>query len=297
MLMSNPSVSVAPMRLLRVPSRLAAAFLPSSTGGAFASVCPILPAGVLLVSLAGCTGLVDIPDNPRLVVPPDSSMPVIRTEPARGDDPAPGSVSSPTEPAPEAAPPVSPALNANDTSDRNIEDERSDAGAPAFDAGIPLPNEPTVPPPGTLCPEPESLGPNGRCFVVTATLLSWADARLECRSRGPGWDLASIRDDAVNQFMGELGAGEAWVGASDADTEGLWLWVGDGTPFWRGDGATGSAIGAAYENWNSDEPNGRNNSACARLVFTANAAPNPAPAWADLECFELLRSVCDGPPL
>jgi hypothetical protein len=109
--------------------------------------------------------------------------------------------------------------------------------------------------------------------------------------------LASIRDDAVNQFMVALGAEEAWIGASDADTEGLWLWVGDGTPWWRGNGATGSAIGAAYENWNSDEPNGGNNSDCARLVFTTNAAPNPPPAWADLECFELLRSVCDGPPL
>lgn len=279
------------MRSSRFPSRLAAAFLPSGTEGAFASVCRVL----LPCVSAGCTGVFDIPDNPRLVAPPDESAPAI-TEPAPADDAPPGSVGVPAEREPESPPLASPALNTADTSGRNIENERTDAGAPGVDAGEPPPDEAPVPPVAG-CRPPESSGPNGRCFVVTTALLSWADARLECQSRGPGWDLASIRDDAVNRFMGDLGAGEAWIGASDADAEGRWLWVGDGTPFWQGDGVTGSAVGAAYENWNSDEPNGRNNSACARLVFIANGAPILAPAWADLECFELLRSVCDGPPL
>lgn len=241
--------------------------------------------------LAGCTGLFDIPDDPRWVVPPDASMPIIRADPTAAGDPPPGPVGGPppreSEGNPEAAPPPSPASSTNDTPGPSVENSGRDAGAP--DAGAPLP--------AAGCREPESLGPNGRCFLVTSTPLSWSDARLACLGRGPGWDLASIRDDAVNQFMGALGAEQAWIGASDADTEGLWLWVGDGTPWWRENGATGSAIGAAYENWNSDEPNGGNNSDCARLVFTTNTAPNPPPAWADLECFELLRSVCDGPPL
>jgi hypothetical protein len=242
--------------------------------------------------LAGCTGLFDIPDDPRWVVPPDASMAVVRADPTPADEPlgpVGGTTPRESDGDPEAAPLPSPALSTIDTPGPTLENEGRDAGSPAPDAG--------APPPATRCRGPESLGPNGRCFLVTSTPLSWSDARLECLARGPGWDLASIRDDAVNRFMGDLGAEEAWIGASDADTEGLWLWVGDGAPFWRGNGATGSAIGAAYENWNSDEPNGGNNSACARLVFTTNAAPNPPPAWADLECFELLRSVCDGPPL
>src|SRR5690242_5469928 len=99
------------MSLLQIPSRLAAAFRSSGTEGAFARVC--------LLSLAGCTGLSDIPDNPRLVAPPDESMPVIRTEPP----PSPGSVSSPAEGDPEATPLASPAPNDDDTAGRNIEDE------------------------------------------------------------------------------------------------------------------------------------------------------------------------------
>lgn len=252
------------------------------------------------LALAGCTGLFDIPDDPRLVSAPDESMPGSGGAPSPMDDSTPPAAADTAERPSGEAPIPSPSLNAAGTEDnagRNVEDERSDAGG-ALDAGAAAPDaSPVVPPPANGCTEPERLGPNGRCFVVTTALLSWDDARAECRARGPGWDLASIPDGAVNQFMGELGAGEAWIGASDDDTEGLWLWVSDGTPFWRGDGLTGSAVDSAFENWNSDEPNGRNNSACARLVFSANAAPNPLPAWADLECFELLRSVCDGPAL
>jgi hypothetical protein len=241
--------------------------------------------------------LFDIPDNPRLVASPDASMPVIGPEPDPVNESMPGPTSGPTEPLPNIEGPGTPpleGLDAGDTDGRNIEDGRSDAGAVDLDGGAPIDD---VPPPSPACIEPEVLGPNGRCFMVTSTLLSWADARLACQARRAGWDLASIRDDAVNQFMNDLGAGEAWIGASDADDEGRWVWVDDGTPFWNGNGDTGSAIDSAYENWNSDEPNGNNNSACARLVGNANAAPNPAPAWADLECFELRRSVCNGPPL
>jgi hypothetical protein len=251
-------------------------------------------------ALAGCTGLFDIPDEPRLVSAPEESMPGSDGQPSPMDDsmppPAGALVERPSDETTAMAPPLN-AVGTAANAGRNIEDGRRDAGATLEAGAAAADASPLTPPVASGCTEPELLGPNGRCFVLTTTLLSWDDARDECRARGPGWDLASIPSDAVNQFMGELGAGEAWIGASDDDTEGLWVWVGDGTPFWRGDGLTGSAIGSAFENWNSDEPNGRNNSACARLVFTANAAPNPLPAWADLECFELLRSVCDGPAL
>jgi hypothetical protein len=279
------------MRFLRLPSRLAATLRASGIDSVLATLS--------LASLAGCTGLFDIPDDPRLVSAPDASMPGIRVEPPPLDGSLPPTTSTPAEPSSEVTPP--PPLDTvmtGDTPGRNIEDERSDAGAPSADAAVPPPDASPVPPPPTpACAEPAVLGPNGRCFALTSTLLSWADARQECQSRGPGWDLASIQDGAVNEFMGDLQAGEAWIGASDADEEGLWVWVSDGTPFWDGDGTTGNAVGSAFENWNSNEPNGRNNSACARLVFTTNDAPNPPPAWADLECFELLPSVCDGPQL
>jgi hypothetical protein len=154
------------------------------------------------------------------------------------------------------------------------------------DATAPEPAAVPAPTPG--CAALESLGPNGNCFVALAALVSWAEARLDCRARGVGWDLASIRSPAVNEFVAGLAGAEAWIGGSDAANEGTWRWVSDGTPFWQGL-AAGSAFGGAYANWNPDEPNGGVFSDCMRIV------PPVGGSWADLECDTLRGSVCEGP--
>jgi hypothetical protein len=141
----------------------------------------------------------------------------------------------------------------------------------------------------------ESAGPDGRCYVIVDTLLSWVDARSSCLARGAGWDLAAVRSDAVALVMADLVVTQAWIGASDADEEGTWLWVNEGVPFWSGTGTTGNVLNGEYENWNSDEPNGRGASDCARLFRPASAPLSSIPTWADLECFELLPAVCEGP--
>jgi hypothetical protein len=140
------------------------------------------------------------------------------------------------------------------------------------------------------CAGAQSLGPNGRCFVREATLLSWSDARTSCRALGPGWDLVSIHSAEVDQFLAGLLTTEAWIGASDADLEGTWSWVDDGTAFWRGNWPNGRALGGAYANWNFSEPNGGVNTNCARIV------PLVGRHLADLECGSLRGALCEGPP-
>lgn len=124
--------------------------------------------------------------------------------------------------------------------------------------------------------------------MLVATLLSWSDARQACQALGDGWDRGSIRTEQVNQFLAGLLSSETWIGATDLDTEGNWVWASDGQPFWRGNGATGSAVNGAYVNWNGTEPNG-GKSDCARVV------PALATTWADVECSALRSSVCEGP--
>jgi hypothetical protein len=131
--------------------------------------------------------------------------------------------------------------------------------------------------------------------VPVSTLLAWSDARTSCLARGSGWDLAAIRDEATNEFLTRVVPVETWIGASDAEREGIWVWVSDGTPFWSGNGLEGNALNDAFENWNSDEPNGAGNSDCARLVRLGNAAAGSPYTWADRECFEPRGSVCEGP--
>jgi hypothetical protein len=158
------------------------------------------------------------------------------------------------------------------------------------DAGVPV----TPPPEPERCGSGETLGPNERCYLVVSTTLAWEDARANCLEHGAGWDLAAIRSSAVNQFMGELVTEQAWIGASDLELEGTWVWVNADAPFWSGTGLDGNSLNDEFESWNSDEPNGRGNSDCARLVPVGTGGSEVL-TWADLECFELRASVCEGP--
>ncbi|MEO8177640.1 MAG: C-type lectin domain-containing protein [Deltaproteobacteria bacterium] len=140
------------------------------------------------------------------------------------------------------------------------------------------------------------LGPSDNCYLVDTTPHSWSDARASCRALGDGWDLASLRSAQNSAFAAPLLTLEAWIGASDAALEGTWTWVDQGDAFWLGDGM-GSALNGAYANWNSNEPNGAEESDCGRIL-PAGAAVSPgltAP-WADLSCTELRGALCEGPP-
>jgi len=257
----------------------------------------------LLLALGACADLLDIPSHPRLT----EAAPGVSGEAEPGAGPGSEEADDPAATSPKDEPlgggpgldrPVTeeqvrlpPPLTAADESD-------SMAGAGSGetpDAGVPAPDAAPAPAPLVSCSDSGSVGPNDRCFVPVSTPLAWTDARANCRARGAGWDLAAIRDEASNEFLTSLVPGETWIGASDADREGTWVWVSDGTPFWSGNGLEGSALNDAFENWNSDEPNGAGNSDCARLVRLGNAAPDSPYTWADRECFETRGSVCEGP--
>jgi lectin-like protein len=270
---------------------------PEKLHGVFAVLARALP--VLLCGVAGCADLLDIPSRPRLVEasagsPGETGL----VMGARADEPRePGAQlgrggAAPVTDESGVVPIANP--GAGGTGGSPAVSQPDPKGA---DAGTPAPGDPPDQPPAGPCGASESLGPNGNCFLSVATLLAWADARSNCRAHAQGWDLAAIRSEATDRFLSGLATDEAWIGASDADDEGTWIWVSDGEAFWMGSGTTGAVVTGAYENWNSDEPNGGGNSDCARLVATPVGTPNPVPTWADLECFELRGSVCEGPAL
>jgi hypothetical protein len=169
----------------------------------------------------------------------------------------------------------------------------SDGGSPASsDASSPPADRDAgpdvVPPLGPACALEEATGPNGRCYVAFATLLTWEAARADCRAREAGWDLASIRSRADNDFIDSMLTTESWLGGSDSSTEETWAWVIDGASFWQGEGPAGVPLNGAFSNWFDDEPNGSDTSDCMRLLIDG--------FWADLECEELRGYVCEGPP-
>lgn len=145
------------------------------------------------------------------------------------------------------------------------------------------------------CGAGEELGPNGRCYLFALTPATWSAAREACLARGPGWDLASVRSASEAAFLGATLAAEAWIGATDDASEGTWLWVRDGSPFWLG-GADGAPPAGVYANWNETEPNGGTATNCARALPTGVVSSSADAPWADLDCAQLRGAVCEGPP-
>lgn len=101
----------------------------------------------------------------------------------------------------------------------------------------------------------------------------------------------------------------AQIGASDAEDEDEWFWVGnaaadDGFQFWEGnaeDDDDASAVDGAYENWADGEPNNDGGEDCGILsasgsATSGNGAANRAPGeWDDRECSEPLPFLCEEP--
>jgi len=164
------------------------------------------------------------------------------------------------------------------------------------DAGPPPPPPPDDAAPASTCAADELTGPNGHCYFFEPSPLTWDAARSACLARGTGWDLVSVRSAADSAFLGDTLTFEAWLGASDAENEGTWVWVVDNQPFWVGSGATGNAVGGAYVNWNSDEPNGITPDCARALPRSFVGGTNPDAPWADLGCELVLGAVCERYP-
>lgn len=93
-----------------------------------------------------------------------------------------------------------------------------------------------------------------------------------------------------------------YIGGSDAQVEGNWIWRGggaiaDGVQFWRGQAAVngGQAVGGAYVNWSPTEPNNTaDDENCAVMSVLGNNNRLPG-NWDDRNCESALSFVCEAP--
>ncbi|KAJ8355298.1 hypothetical protein AAFF_G00072790, partial [Aldrovandia affinis] len=69
---------------------------------------------------------------------------------------------------------------------------------------------------------------NSKCYYFSTEYKSWNDSRSECLKQGA--DLVIIESKEEQDFIYKQTGGDVyWIGLSDSETEGTWLWV-DGTP-------------------------------------------------------------------
>jgi hypothetical protein len=102
---------------------------------------------------------------------------------------------------------------------------------------------------------------------ITEPNITWENALTAATERtlnGVSGYLATITSEAENDFIVERLEGNGWIGASDAEEEGVWRWVTgpeEGQQFWQGLFAVagGMSVDGAYSRWDESgdflEPN------------------------------------------
>jgi hypothetical protein len=104
---------------------------------------------------------------------------------------------------------------------------------------------------------------NGHFYRSILTVSTATSARAAARAsllyEQNGY-LATITSSAENEFIANRVVQlPAWIGASDVEVEGDWVWTGgseNDQSFWEGD-SLGSAVNGSYANWAVGQPSGQ----------------------------------------
>jgi hypothetical protein len=107
---------------------------------------------------------------------------------------------------------------------------------------------------------------------TTPSGTNWRSARDYCEALG-GY-LVTIQDAVENEFVWELSGGQSWLGATDEEQEGIWVWV-SGEPW-------------DYTNWGSGYPSDANGEDYLIHKF--------GPEWSDATLASQADFVCEWDP-
>ncbi|XP_071170304.1 perlucin-like [Mytilus edulis] len=122
------------------------------------------------------------------------------------------------------------------------------------------------------------------CYKEFGIRATWAEASMICKVYG-GY-LANIDTDQeqlyVASYLARLGKdafipGKFWLGGSDIQTEGIWVWTHGNDQF-------------VFTNWQSGEPsNSQGIENCVEFEFSTNFK------WNDNDCQDRLNFLCEIP--
>ena len=148
----------------------------------------------------------------------------------------------------------------------------------------------------------------GHEYFFCDKLVDRATARAQCVSAG--LQLVHIDNAAENEFVARIMERGCcpqslsararwpglWIGATDEQQEGAWVWDDDGTQFWQG-GARGVRVNELFSSWAEGQPNDGN------LGPTENCMRSNRGKWSDTPCAINLKRdliglgyVCEGLP-
>uniref|UniRef100_W5KJH9 C-type lectin domain-containing protein n=1 Tax=Astyanax mexicanus TaxID=7994 RepID=W5KJH9_ASTMX len=114
-------------------------------------------------------------------------------------------------------------------------------------------------------------------YYISTEKKSWSESRQDCRDRGA--DLLIINSIEEQEFINkEFGSTEAWIGLTDAVTEGIWKWM------------DGSVLTTEF--WWTGEPNDYGGDEDCVITGFHNARFGSS-TWADYPCHHSEFWICE----
>ncbi|XP_055368996.1 CD209 antigen-like protein E isoform X6 [Betta splendens] len=129
----------------------------------------------------------------------------------------------------------------------------------------------------------------GSCYYFSSYKLTWDQSRSVCKGRGA--DLVQINSEEEQRFLDDKVGGKMngfddlfWIGLTDSEEEGRWLWVDDSPlntslSFW---------YKCEPDNWTGDNAAGEH---CVRMGVKGGATD--LKCWFDRSCDSHERSICE----
>ena len=117
-------------------------------------------------------------------------------------------------------------------------------------------------------------------YLFCTSHRSVSSASSTCAEEGMA--LVRIDSDAENEFvrMGGQASQSKWIGASDANSEGVWTWA-DGDTFWSG----GMAQNGLFSRWGTAQPTVDPTLNCGSIA--------PGGTWSAADCDDNRHYVCE----
>ncbi|XP_078662077.1 macrophage mannose receptor 1-like [Branchiostoma floridae x Branchiostoma belcheri] len=115
----------------------------------------------------------------------------------------------------------------------------------------------------------------GTCYKYFAELKTYYEAQQTCAADGAV--LAMPKDSATNSFLAGMGTADRWIGLSDAQMEGRWVFA---------DGQTLQSAG--YTSWQPRQPNNWGGQDCGVIESKG--------LWHDIACHESKPFLCQLQP-
>jgi hypothetical protein len=141
---------------------------------------------------------------------------------------------------------------------------------------------------------------DGKSYMACMTSTSENKGAAECEAQGMRlvWIDSAQQNAALLAEIERIGIGPGYdqsaifIGATDAEQEGHWHWIG-GADFWLG-GSAGMPLADAYVNWGAGRPNQGTNENCAVMQLTLSPEGMPG-EWNDAPCNQVHGALCETP--